>query len=115
MEPINIFAIISVIVFVIYYIWLDADYDSKLYKIDYLHYAMHMLSDAIYNYNINCIDNYLEERIAYNEIMDVEEAFNLNTVYWDKLISKDVLTKLKPYLPENPDKWIQEQMKKGKK
>lgn len=114
MEPITIFAIVLVIIFVIYYICLEADYDSKLYKIDYIRISMYMLVDAIYDYNIHCIVNYSEERINYDEIMDVDEAFNLNTVYWDKLVSKDVLVKLKPYLPECPDMWIQKQMRKEK-
>lgn len=108
-----IFIVILGAISIGYYIFSKYRANTYVY---YMYFAKYMLINAVYDYNINQISvlHNFTNRIEYSEIMDFDQACNTKSLTWKDLIAKNRVEQLKPYLPENPEKWIREQMKKGK-
>lgn len=115
MNPIVIIAIAITIILMIYYI-VSTDYrNSELDYIDYVYYAKCMLIDAIHDYNTQCIQNHVTSFVDYSDVMDYLTACKMypDPISWRDLISEDKLELLKSYLPEDPDKYIYNKVKRG--
>ena len=99
---------------VVLMIWSDYEEKVKLYHIDYVYCARHMLIDAISDYNIYCIRNDLKTLMSFDDVMDMVEAWDIDphSFTWQRLISDEKLELLKPYLPENPEKYLKQKVKK---
>ena len=79
---------------------------------DYVFYAECMLLDAIRDYILYCIKEHVDPLVGYNDVMDYKEACNLYSFNWKDYIEPGKLEILKPYLPEDPEKYIKNAMKK---
>ena len=98
--------LIAFIIFSLYEIYIGTK------NIDYVFYAECMLLKAISDYRRNCIKEHVDPLVDYDDIMEHKEACNLYTLNWKDYINPDKLEILKPYLPEDPEKYIKQAMKK---
>lgn len=114
MDAITIVLAAGVAFMVVLMIWSDYEEKVKLY---YVYCARHMLIDAISSYNIYCIRNDLKSSISLDDLMGMVEACDIDphSFTWQRLISDDKLELLKPYLPENPEKYLKQMVKKYKR
>lgn len=114
MDAITIVLAAGVAFMVVLMIWSDYEEKVKLYHIDYVYCARHMLIKAISDYNVYCIRHDLKSSISFDDLMDMVEAWDIDphSFTWQRLISDDKLELLKPYLPENPEKHLKQMVKK---
>lgn len=103
---IEVILVISLAV-LIYKLWKDAQ------RINYIYYSIDMLIDAVHNYALDCIEKERDHLVSYDDIMDLDEAMDKKISTWKDLMDIGKLELLKPYLPENPEKYIQNMMTKG--
>lgn len=104
-------SIFSIVLIVFFILMLYETYkDSQ--NIDYVFCAERMLLEAIHDYQTFCINEHINPIVDYNDIMEYKEACNLHSLNWKDYIETDKLEILKPYLPENPEKYIKNAIKK---
>lgn len=91
----------------IYKLWSDVR------RINYIYYSIDMLIDTVHNYALDCIEKERDRLVSYDDIMDLDEAMDKKVSTWKDLIGAEKLKHLKLYLPQDPDKYIQNMMTKG--
>ena len=115
MELIKVIVIMVIIIFFICSIITINYHTDELKYLDYIYYAKVMFIDAIHEYNTQCIENDEQSFVDYKDVMDYLTACDMypKPIGWRDLISKDKLELLKPYLPDDPDKYIYDKVKGG--